>query len=88
MKAFHCNRCNQRVFFENVRCERCDAFLGYVPELGEISAFEEAPDGAWRSLHPGAADKLYRNAITTRSKTSATGCCLPTTPRRYAVRAV
>jgi hypothetical protein len=60
MKPFHCNRCNQRVFFENVRCERCDARLGYVPDLHEIVSFEPADDGLCRSLHPDARGKLYR----------------------------
>jgi hypothetical protein len=60
MKAFHCNRCDQRVFFENVLCERCEALLGYVPELAEISAFEDAGDGQWRSLHPDVKGKLFR----------------------------
>jgi hypothetical protein len=40
MKTFHCNRCSHLVFFENVRCERCKARLGYLPDIGEISAFE------------------------------------------------
>jgi len=63
MKTFHCNRCQQLVFFENVRCERCDALLGYLPDVGEISAFEEATEdgeGLWRSLHPSALGQLYR----------------------------
>jgi hypothetical protein len=60
MKSFHCDRCEQRVFFENVLCQRCDALLGYVPELGEICAFEAADDGQWRSLHPEAGDQLFR----------------------------
>jgi hypothetical protein len=60
MKTYHCNRCQQLVFFENVRCERCEALLGYLPEVGEISAFEAAGDGLWRSLHPGANGGLYR----------------------------
>jgi hypothetical protein len=75
MKTFRCNRCEHLVFFENVRCERCDALLGYVPELGEISAFEDvgaedsgaghSGDGLpgearWRSLHPRANGALYR----------------------------
>jgi hypothetical protein len=64
MKTFHCNRCSQLVFFENIRCERCDALLGYLPEHGEISAFEPADvDGRtdlWRSLHPDAQGSLYR----------------------------
>jgi hypothetical protein len=60
MKPFHCNRCEQRVYFENVRCESCDTLLGYVPELDEISAFDDVGDGTWRSLHPAAEGKLYR----------------------------
>jgi hypothetical protein len=60
MRTFHCNRCEQLVFFENVRCERCEALLGYLPDLGELSAFEEAGDGLWRSLHPKAEGALYR----------------------------
>lgn len=44
MKTFHCNRCQQLVFFENVLCERCNALLGYLPDVGEISAFEPADE--------------------------------------------
>ncbi|WP_246217086.1 zinc-binding metallopeptidase family protein [Paraburkholderia panacisoli] len=60
MKTFHCNCCSQLVFFENVRCERCESLLGYVPELAEISAFEDAGEGRWRSLHPRADGALFR----------------------------
>lgn len=60
MKTFHCNRCNQLVFFENTHCEKCGARLGYIPEINQISAFDETEDGRWRSLHPLANDQLYR----------------------------
>lgn len=60
MKTFHCNRCSQRVFFENVRCERCEALLGYLPQLRAISAFEDAGEARWRSLHPQADGALYK----------------------------
>ena len=61
MKTFHCNRCSQQVFFENIRCERCEALLGYVPDIGEISAFEPSDQPElWRSLHPDAQGRLYR----------------------------
>ncbi|HEX7934091.1 MAG TPA: putative zinc-binding metallopeptidase [Paraburkholderia sp.] len=60
MKTFHCNRCSQLVFFENVLCERCQALLGYVPALRQISAFENAGQNRWRSLHPQANGALYR----------------------------
>jgi hypothetical protein len=60
MKTFHCDRCQQLVFFENVLCERCNAMLGYVPEVGEICAFEQAGDDRWRSLHPASDGALFR----------------------------
>ena len=49
MKTFHCDHCNHLVFFENERCERCEARLGYV--LDEMHAFEEAGEGRWRIVH-------------------------------------
>lgn len=60
MKTFHCDHCNQLVFFENVRCERCEALLGYVPEAGAIHAFEDTGDGLWRTLDEAAQGALYR----------------------------
>lgn len=60
MKTFHCDRCGQQVFFENVRCERCGAMLGYLPDIRQIGAFEPDGEGFWRSLHPGAPGKRYR----------------------------
>ena len=31
MIPFRCGRCGHAVFFENVRCGRCNALLGYLP---------------------------------------------------------
>src|SRR5580698_8816111 len=60
MKTFHCDRCQQHVFFENVKCESCGALLGYVPALSEVCAFEPADGGLWRNLHPDANSALYK----------------------------
>ncbi|WP_069263159.1 zinc-binding metallopeptidase family protein [Paraburkholderia nodosa] len=60
MKTFHCDHCNQLVFFENERCERCEARLGYVPQTGEMHAFEDAGGGRWRSLSAQANGALFR----------------------------
>lgn len=46
MRLFRCQACGQTVYFENTRCERCGSRLGYLPEIGLISALEPA-------LHPG-----------------------------------
>ncbi len=49
MKLFKCQHCEQVLYFENVRCERCGHRLGYLPPEAALSALE--PDGdAWRPL--------------------------------------
>jgi hypothetical protein len=63
MKTFHCDKCGQQVFFENVRCERCGGMLGYQPEHHAISTFEPARDNLWRSLNPANEGRLYKQCI-------------------------
>ena len=63
MKTFHCDKCGQLVFFENVRCENCGSVLGYQPELLAMSAFKEVEDGLFRSLNPANAGRLYRKCV-------------------------
>ncbi|RZI43758.1 hypothetical protein EGT07_08300 [Herbaspirillum sp. HC18] len=68
MKTFHCDKCGQLVFFENVRCENCGSVLGYQPELLAISAFEPAGEGLFRSLNPANAGRLYKKCLNYRDK--------------------
>lgn len=63
MKTFHCDKCGQLVFFENVLCENCGATLGYQPEHHAISSFESAGEGLWRSLNPANEGRLYKQCI-------------------------
>lgn len=60
MKTFHCNRCGNLVFFENVECERCRATLGFIPTLSQIAAFDGDDESGWRSLHPDARDARFK----------------------------
>jgi hypothetical protein len=60
MRTFHCDKCGQQVFFENVLCEKCGSTLGYQPEHGEVNSFEAAEEGLWRSLHQKNAGRLYK----------------------------
>jgi hypothetical protein len=65
MIPFRCGRCGHAVFFENVRCGRCDALLGYLPRERCMGAFEVEDagpdDGApsstprWRRVGEGCA---------------------------------
>jgi hypothetical protein len=63
MKTFHCDKCGQQVFFENVLCENCGGTLGYQPERRAISTFEPAGEHRWRSLNPADAGRLYKKCI-------------------------
>jgi hypothetical protein len=47
MKTFHCGNCGHLIFFENVRCERCEVRLGFVPERANLEAFDVKRNGMW-----------------------------------------
>lgn len=38
MRVFSRQVCDQRVYFDNVRCERCCAELGYLPDRAQLHA--------------------------------------------------
>jgi hypothetical protein len=49
MKLFECQHCHQPLYFENDNCDSCGRRIGYIPELGTMSALE--PDEErWKSL--------------------------------------
>jgi hypothetical protein len=60
MKLFHCDHCQQPVFFENVSCLGCNHRLAFLPDLGVMGSLEEAGNGTWRSPIPEARGRVYR----------------------------
>lgn len=63
MKLFECQNCGLLVYFENVRCERCGAMLGFRPETAELTALTPVSEGVWRALDGSGEDKrLCANA--------------------------
>jgi hypothetical protein len=60
VKTFECDACGQRLMFENVFCLKCRHTLGYLPDAGDLSAFEALGDGQWRALSRAAAGRHYR----------------------------
>ena len=42
MKNFHCDHCQNLVFFENVQCVGCHHTLGFMPQYRRIAAFDIA----------------------------------------------
>jgi hypothetical protein len=62
MKLFTCQHCDQVLYFENTRCEKCGHRLGYLAEANVLSALEPVTDATsgenWRAL--AAPDQPYR----------------------------
>jgi hypothetical protein len=60
MRIFHCDHCENLVFFENTHCLRCGHLLAFLPDMLEIGSLDEAGDGIWSSPHPATAGRTYR----------------------------
>lgn len=62
MKTFSCERCEARVFFENVSCGACHARLGFIPSELTIGSFEADGQGGLKRLTPTQQAPLRRCA--------------------------
>ena len=60
MKAFHCDHCDQLIFFENTQCVHCKRTLAYVADLGGVASLDAVGDGTWTSPVPAAKGKAYK----------------------------
>ncbi len=60
MKTFHCDHCDQLLFFENVECVSCHHQLAYLPDLSLVGSLDQDADGTWRSPLARAANRRYR----------------------------
>lgn len=60
MKVFHCDHCDNLLFFENFRCVSCGHELAYLPDLGVIGSLDKAENGEWTSPLARAQGKTYR----------------------------
>jgi hypothetical protein len=61
MKVFHCDNCDNLVFFENVECVVCKRRLAYVPELGSMVALDAEKLEPWQPDKEGRAFRLCEN---------------------------
>ncbi len=65
MKIFHCDSCQNVVFFENLQCANCGHELAFVPALASVTALTPAGESLWKRALPNdspaeTAPKLYR----------------------------
>ncbi len=60
MNVFHCDHCDQLVFFENTVCVKCGNTLAYLPDLAEMGSLNPVGEGLWSSPLPRAEGRLFR----------------------------
>jgi hypothetical protein len=60
VKIFHCDHCQQLVFFENIRCVNCGHALAYLPDLQDVGSLDLIGENRWRSPARAANDRTYR----------------------------
>lgn len=61
MKTFCCERCQNRVFFENTSCDACHARLGFIPAELTLGSFDEDENGDWLRVTGTAAFRRCAN---------------------------
>ncbi len=62
VKLFRCQVCDNIIFFENHTCGRCNHRLGYIPELGIMTALKPAGDGNWAPVGADGQRRFCANA--------------------------
>lgn len=63
MRLFHCNHCGQRLYFENVKCTRCEAKLGFLPDRLQLVALQaDSNDGLWHPIGEETSFRFCANA--------------------------
>jgi hypothetical protein len=60
MRNFHCDTCDNLVFFENSECLECGRKLGFLPDLGLMTSLEPAGNDVWSSPATKAGARTYR----------------------------
>src|SRR5262245_31054519 len=60
MKVFHCDHCQQLVFFENIQCVSCEHALAFVPDLRDMKSLEPLDDKLWKCPHDKRSGRTYR----------------------------
>lgn len=60
MKVFHCDHCDQLVFFENTSCLNCGHVLAYLTDLSDLCSLEAVDNGLWKSQPRNGVEQTWR----------------------------
>ncbi len=83
MKIFHCDHCEQLVFFENTQCMKCGHALAYLPDLETMASLEPVKDDVWMASGNGLKGRRYRLCLN-YSKENVCNWAMPAEdPHKY-----
>jgi len=60
MQIFHCDHCEQLLFFENHSCVSCGRLLAFLPDIQDLGSLDPAGGETWTSPLQGASPDGYR----------------------------
>ncbi|MDR3637758.1 MAG: putative zinc-binding peptidase [Isosphaeraceae bacterium] len=60
MKVFHCDCCDQLVFFENSACVSCGHVLAFLPDAEDMATLEPTKDDRFRAVGKTGGEREYR----------------------------
>jgi hypothetical protein len=63
MKLFHCDKCEQLLYFENTSCVNCGTMLAYLPDVQKVNSLEPTGDGRTWLSDTGASYRLCQNYV-------------------------
>ena len=52
MKAFECDHCRNLIFFDNLKCLKCEHALEFLPDMMDVTALEPKSEAEWEVLTP------------------------------------
>ncbi|HEX2547891.1 MAG TPA: putative zinc-binding peptidase, partial [Ramlibacter sp.] len=76
MRTFHCQKCGQPLFFENVQCLACQSKVAFLPDRLYLAAIEEVPgkQDVWRKILTRAPRKPSREYRLCSNHTAHQAC--------------
>ncbi len=60
MKIFHCDNCDQLVFFENTKCVSCGHLLAFLPECADMASLVPDDAGGYRRAGSKSNSPRYK----------------------------
>lgn len=60
MRLFHCDHCENLIYFENHTCVSCSHKLAFLPDARIVASLDPAGNDLWQSPAPSSQGRTYR----------------------------